>query len=504
MKLKTLFITIIIATLLVACKGNGQDMNTSKEERIVYENSVVKTIETQLEGLKMDEIRAKAPLIMEKSISELQKSIADGELTYTELTAFYLDRIMKYDKSKNGLNAIVEINPKAIEKAKLLDKNREEINNAMYGIPILLKDNINTSDMPTSAGTYAMKDFVPRVDAEFVKKLREKNAIILGKANLSELANYMDFGMPSGYSSKLGQTHNPFDPLNISPSGSSSGSAVGVAANLSAAAFGTETTGSIISPANINSIVGFKPSKDFISTEGVVPLSSTMDTVGPMTKNVSDAVELFNATINDNSKTIKLNTDTNNLEGARIGVPKDNEKLVKALKDAGAVVVEVELKEMDNEFIFTNDFARDFKNYAEKYSAPIKSLEDLVEFNEKDMKRRAKYGQGLVEDAADSKADSDKKVSDTVKETREYIDKIIKDNKLDAIAFIGDVNVVQPCVAGYPMIAVPFGQNEYNEPTGVTFTSTHGDDQKLVNLAYSFESKTQNRLIPEKYLEKNK
>lgn len=500
---------IVIAVVVIAIIFVGarfflkSQLQTAKEEVIMYDNDVVKTIDSQLENLPIEEIRKKDKLIMEKSIDEIQESIKKGELTYTELTAFYLDRIKTYDKAEKGLNSVMAVNPNAISEAKKLDAEKAENKNPMYGIPVLVKDNINTKDMKTSAGTIALKDFQPSENAPVIENLIKNKAIILGKANLSELANYVDTKMPSGYSSKLGQTHNPFNPVVITPSGSSSGSAVAVAANLSAVSLGTETTGSIISPAGINSIVGFKPSKDLISTEGVVPLSSTMDTVGPMTKNVKDAVALFNASIQDESKKINLTYDAKNLANMRIGVLKgDNtEKLIEALKKAGAVPVELQIDDIDNEFILQQDFKPDFEKYAKKYNAPVKSLAELVEFNKKDLKRNAKYGQDLIEDAAEHKGEDAEKVKKTVAETKEKLNKIMKDNNVEVIAFIDNAGVISPCIAGYPIITVPLGESAAKEPMGATFFAQGGADEKLANTAYAFEKATQSRLIPQKYLE---
>lgn len=475
---------------------------TEPEERTVYENNVVKSIEKQLAGLPLEEIRKKENRILEKSIEEIQASVEKGELTYTEITAFYLDRIQRFDKSEKGLNAVVEINPSAIEEAKKLDADKNATKNPMYGIPVLVKDNINTSQMATSAGTVALKDFKPATNAPVVDNLIQNKAILLGKANLSELANFVDTRMPSGYSSRLGQTLSPFQPLRLSPSGSSTGSAVAVAANFSAVALGTETTGSIISPSAVNSIVGFKPSKDWISTEGVVPLSSTMDTVGPMTKTVKDAVALFNASVQNPSNKITLDANPDGLKNKRIGVlPGENrQKLVEALKKAGATPVDIEWNEIDNEFILLHDFRPDFDAYAKKYGTPVKSLADLVEFNKKDLKRNAKYGQDLLEDAVDNKNEDGKRIRDLVQKTQAAIQKIWKDHQLDAIAFMNSDGVTNPCIAGYPLLTVPFGNNEFEEPIGATFTALHGQDEALANLAFAFEAQTNARQIPTGYL----
>lgn len=504
-KNKIIYTTLGLLLLLgVGYLGITKLMTPSGEEALMFDNNVLETINTQLKDLPMDSIRAKSSLIMEKSMEDIQVSIAKGELTYTELTAFYLDRIKTYDKAKNGINAVMEVNPKALEEAKKRDAENAQEKDPIYGMPILLKDNINTKDMATSGGTIALKDFRPSDNAPLVDALLKKKAILLGKTNLSELANFMDEEMPSGYSSKLGQTLNPFGPLRISPQGSSSGSGAGVAANFSAAALGTETTGSIIAPSYIHSIVGFKPSKGLISTEGVLPLSSTMDTVGPMAKNVKDAVVLFNATISDPTKAIKLTSSAPDFSKKRIGVFKGegSERIIEAVKKAGAQAIELEEdpRFQDNEFILMHDFKIDFNAYVKKYNAPIKSLEDLISFNQKDLAKRAKYGQSLLEDALKDDGSQKEKIAERVKEIQDYIQKLFKDNSLDAIAFV-DANSVQiPCTAGYPEITIPFGKNQLDEPTGVTFFGLGGEDEKLINLAYAFEQATQQRLIPKDYV----
>ena len=500
---------ILIHALILLLLGGGyfglkQIMKPAKEELTLYENKVIETIDAQLKGLPIEKIREKSALIMEKSIEEIQASITKGELSYTELTAFYLDRIKNYDKAKKGINAVMEINPKAIEEAKKLDAEKVAHKDPIYGIPVLVKDNINTKDMATSAGTIALKDFKPSENAPLINKLLEHKAILLGKANLSELANYVDTQMPNGYSSKLGQTLNPFAPLMMSPLGSSSGSGAAVAANFSAVALGTETTGSIISPSHIHSLVGFKPTKDLISTEGVLPLSSTMDTVGPMAKNVKDAAILFNATISDASKMINITSTAKDLEGKRIGVYKgeESEQLVEALKKAGAVPVELEDDGTysDNEFIISHDFRIDFEAYAKKYNAPVKSLSELVKFNEQDENRMAKYGQALIERAAENKGTDKEKIDKTVQNVKDYIKKTMEENKLDAISFINANSTPIPCIAGYPEITVPLGKDKFDEPMGATFFSLGGEDEKLLNLAHAFEQATMKRLIPEKYI----
>lgn len=503
---------ILILPALLLAGGIGifwlvNSMMPKGEERISYnKEQQTAQIDKQLAGLDLDKIRAKENLIMEKSIEEIQSAIIQGKLSYEELTAFYLDRIRTYDAGEQGLNAVAEINPKAVEQARARDASPDKGKN-MTGIPVLLKDNINTNDMPTSGGTYALKDFVPAKNAPLVERLLENGAVILGKSNLSELANFMDTRMPSGYSSKAGQTHNPFDPVLLSPSGSSSGSGAAVAANLSAVAIGTETTGSIIAPSAIHSIVGFKPTKDAILAQGVIPLSSTMDTAGPMAKTVKDAILLYNALVADPSKQLSLELDADFLKGRRIGLigERHEDKLISKLKMAGATVVSIRLDEsgIDNEFIINQDFRSDLNHYLTTYDAPVKTLDQLIDFNKKDMGRRAKYGQDLIEEANDVQKIDRAKTASIVAQAKARLNQALGEHKLDAIVFIDNEGVIMPAVAGYPEVTVPMGALEDGTPRGATFIAREHDDETLMRIAYSFEQNTKDRMIPEKYKRKS-
>ena len=250
----------VLLVLIGISRGmTAQEMNMQPEEAIMYETDVLPVIQQQLAGLDLDSIRAKEALILEKDLADIQAAVQAGKMSYAELTAFYLDRIARYDRVEGGINAVVQVNPQAMAQARALDAARNQDKGPLYGIPVLLKDNINAKGMATSAGTHALQDYKPQDDAPVVARLMEEKAIILGKANLSELANFVDENMPNGYSSRLGQTRNPHAPGYVSPLGSSAGSAAAVAANLAPVSLGTETTGSIIAPAAIHSLVGMKP-----------------------------------------------------------------------------------------------------------------------------------------------------------------------------------------------------------------------------------------------------
>lgn len=504
--LKKLLIILLVMLMII---GIGvfwicHNFLPEKEERIAYDKEKrIQQIDKQLLGIDLTSLRAKSALIMEKSIDDLQMAIRTGKLSYEELTAFYLDRIRTIDLGPNGLNATVEINPNVMAEARACDHHPEK-GRDLTGIPVLIKDNINTKNMPTSGGTFALKDFRPKDNATVVNELIKSGAIILGKSNLSELANFMDYKMPSGYSSKAGQTHNPFNPMKLSPLGSSSGSGVAVAANFSTVAIGTETTGSIIAPSTIHSIVGFKPQREAISTEGVIPLSPTLDTVGTMAKNVADAILLYNASITDKSKTITLNKSKDFMKGKIIGIVGDKEnKLKTLLVKNGAIPVNISIseKDIDNDFMINQEFKGQLSNYLQKYDAPVKSLSDLIAFNQKDLGRRAKYGQALLEEANEERKQEKQKVKKMVAIAQRRLKNQFINKELDAIVFYDNSGVLLPAVAGYPEMTVPIGKSKKGEPIGASFVTLNNQEQFLADLSYSFEQKTQARLIPQKYLD---
>src|SRR5881296_4452380 len=261
----------------------------------------------------------------------------DGRLTSVRLTESFLQRVATYDRSGPRLNAVLEVNPQAGEIAEALDRERASgrIRGPLHGIPVLLKDNVATADrLHTSAGSLALRESVAPRDAFLVTRLREGGAVILGKANMTEWANFMTTSMPAGYSSRGGQVVNPYDPA-LSPGGSSSGSAVAVAANLCTVAVGTETSGSILSPANQNSIVGIKPTLGLISRSGIVPIAASQDTAGPLARTVADAAALLGvlAGADPGDRATRASRaharpdytaslDPRGLEGARVGVPR--------------------------------------------------------------------------------------------------------------------------------------------------------------------------------------
>ncbi|GAL74949.1 amidase family protein [Nonlabens ulvanivorans] len=270
-------------------------------------------------------------LILEKSIPEIQQAVYDGKLSYQQLTLFYINRIAKYDReNRKSLNAVIALNPQAMEDAYAYDLRIDEFRRgegkfnpySLMGMPILLKDNINAAGMKTTAGAAVLKDLEPQ-NARIVQRLIEADAIILGKANLSEWAYFFCGDCPSGYSAIGGQTLNPYGRKDIDTGGSSSGSGVAVAANFAVAAVGSETAGSILSPASQNSVVGLKPSVGTLSGIGIVPISTYLDTAGPMSKNVVDNVILMRGMLNDQrmfSDLFIANLGTSTVQGRVFGV----------------------------------------------------------------------------------------------------------------------------------------------------------------------------------------
>ncbi len=494
---------VIVGIVVVAGGGFMYFLNKllpATEERISFGNEeVIKVIDKQLEGIDVEAIKAKSKLMEHKTIAQIQKSIKEKEFTYEELVAYYLINIKELDQSEMGNNAVSEVNPKAIEEARKYDKMKEDM--PLKGIPILAKENINTNDMPTSSGTYALKDFIPKEDAPVIKELKSNGAIILGKTNLSELSNWMSLQNPSGYSAKKGQTHNPFNPLKVSPLGSSAGSAVAMATDLSTVTLGTETAGSIIAPASINSTVGYKPTRDSIDGEGVIPITLTLDTVGVISKTVEDALVTYNSST---TKKIDVQLDKSYIKGKRIGIWSDSDETFKKdieekLTAMGAEVVileKVDTSKIDVSFILKSDFERDFNAYLEKNNAPIKSLKELIEYNKEDSKVRMRYGQTHLEDSLSFQRD-DEKVKEIVEMANESLNKVMGENKLDAIVYQDNQGALLTAVAGAPEVTVPFGHND-NQPIGATFCGKIDDDANILNISYSFEQNTKMRELPKK------
>ena len=538
---------LLLASLVVffSCKEEAtqenadsvaQDSNALTEEReyAVLDSKVLDTealwkpfefdtkmfTETKYSKLK--------PLIFEKNIPEIQEAVAQGKLTYEELVLFYLTRIKKYDRENElSLNSIIALNPKILDQARELDEKRPQDLDpySIYGMPILLKDNINASDMPTTAGAVVFEDNNAG-DAFITQKLKENGALILGKANLSEWAYFFCGDCPSGYSAVGGQTLNPYGRKIHDTGGSSSGSGVSIAANFAVAAVGSETSGSILSPSSSNSVVGLKPTIGLLSRGGIVPISSTLDTPGPMTRTVVDNAILLQAMIGldaDDAKAVSLQAENQDyisalksldaetfLSEKRLGYYKGYEdtlyiQAVQALKEAGATLVELERPEINlPQFVrvLNLDMKKDLPDYIAKYGAKslsVKDLNEITAYNKKDSLVRMPYGQKLLYGVLADSASTEEftAIKDTLEGNgRLFFDEPMQANDLDAVLSINNYMAGYAAVAKYPAITVPMGYQDNNRPMGLTFIAPTLSEAQLLELAYAYEQISKKRKTP--------
>jgi len=494
------------------------------QSKVVDMNNVFKPFQEDLAYFSEADYTALKPLVLEQDIPSLQKSIKAGKLNYEQLTLFYLYRIRKFESdSTKSLNSIITLNPNVLKEARAKDKHKDEVSEfSMYGMPILLKDNINTVGMPTTAGALALAENKNTDDAFIVKKLKENGAIILGKVNLSEWAYFFCSGCPLGYSAVGGQTLNPYGRAVFETGGSSAASGVTVAANFAVAAVGTETSGSITSPSSQNSVVGLKPTIGVLSRSGIVPISSTLDTPGPMTKSVIDNAIFMDAMLGYDekdaaSKKIKgsyfKNDFQENLKGKRLGVLKPilSDSIyalnVEKLKKAGAEIVEITPPEISFTGFLTLlniDMKYDLPKYLAQHAdkaVAIKNVKDAVDFNLKDTLLRAPYGQQLFEGIVNDKTTLEELevVKGNLKSEGEKYLAALKTKNLDAILSINNYHSGIAAVSFHPTLTVPMGYKETDEPISLTFIGLPLSERKLLEIGYAFEQLTKARKLPKNY-----
>jgi len=492
-------------------------------------------------------------ILPEWTISELQEKMESGELTARRLAELYLERISEIDKEGPYINSIIELNPDTLEIADTLDEERKagKTRGMLHGIPILIKDNIDTADrMQTTSGSLALEGNVAAKDAFIVKQLRKAGALILGKTNLSEWANFRGKRSVSGWSSRGGLTRNPY-ALDRSACGSSAGSGAAVAANLCAGAVGTETDGSIICPAQTNGIVGIKPTLGLLSRSGIIPIAHSQDTAGPMARTVADAAILLGAMtgIDGRDKATSLSRkrnssnyarflDRDGLRDARIGVARNmagtNPRILKifdlcieVMKHLGAVIVDPADVPNFDKFSKTEievlhyEFKADLNKYlkAVNGNVPVHSMDDVIRFNEENSHKVMPYfGQEHMLTAQDKKSLRDKKYRDALAKNlrltrKEGIDAAMRKHKLDALvvptggpawlidlvngdSINWDMESTSPAaVAGYPHITVPAGYI-FGLPVGLSFFAQAWQEPTLIKFAYAFEQATQYRRQP--------
>ena len=489
----------------------------------------------------------------EATLADLQAGMVSGRMTARSITQQYIARIEEIDRKGPTLRHVLEINPDALAIADSLDRERKSgrVRGPLHGIPILLKDNIDTADrMTTTAGSLALEGSIPLHDAFIAAKLRAAGAVLLGKTNLSEWANFRSTHSSSGWSGRGGQARNPYI-LDRNPCGSSSGSGGAVAANLCAAAIGTETDGSIVCPASANGIVGIKPTLGLVSRSGIIPIAHSQDTAGPMTRTVRDAAILLSALAGIDPRDSATRgsqargqidytrfLDANGLRGARIGVARTRffgysdvtDKLVnaaiEAMKAQGAVIVDpaniaTAGKFDDSEFdVLLYEFKADLNGYLAGLGpkAPVRTLQGIIDFNERNKDRAMPwFGQEIFLMAQKKGPLSDKKYRDALAKNlrmsrSQGIDATMSKYKLDAIvaptgspAWTTDLvngdhfsgaSSTPAAVAGYPNINVPAGFS-HNLPVGIAFFGRAYSEPTLIKLAYAYEQATKHRRAPQ-------
>ena len=487
--------------------------------------------------------------LAEADIAALSARMASGELSSVRLSQGYLDRIAALDDSGPQLNAVIELNPDAIAEARALDEERKagHVRGPLHGIPVLVKDNIDATPMVNSAGSLALAEHRPKADAPIVAALREAGAVILGKTNLSEWANFRSTRSISGWSGRGGLTRKP-SALDRSACGSSSGTGAAIAASLAAVGVGTETDGSILCPAAMNGLVGFKPTVGLVSRQGIIPISHSQDTAGPMARSVADAAQLLSvlasaaaggdsaaqAAAGQRSADYLAGLDRDALQGARLGLLRESgvgphpaidaalERALKAMRDAGASVVEVKIAtagqwdQAEGE-VLRYEFKDGLERYLRESDAPVKSLAELIAFNQANAAREQPYfGQELLEQSNRKGSLKDPAYRKFAAQARQLagpqgIDATLKRHKLDALiapattpAFMvdavngdafGGASWGAAAVAGYPSLSVPMGEAS-GLPIGLVFMGKRWSDARLLSLGYAFEQLTRARTPP--------
>ena len=476
-------------------------------------------------------------ILEECTVESINKAFAGGELTSYELTLMYLDRIAKIDQSGPKLNSVLEVNPDALFIAAAMDRERAagKIRSSLHGIPIILKDNINTHDkMRTSAGSLALDDNFATYDAHLVKRLRDAGLVILGKANMTELANFMAYAMNGGYSSRGGQVLNPYK-ADAPVYGSSGGSAVAVSANICALAIGTETNGSIIAPSFINGTTGIKPTMGLVSRHGIIPICGAQDTAGPMTRTVADSAALLNIIAgSDESDPATWCIDTpedytaflkiGGLKGMRVGInyfkaDKENKlrsfddelqalskAAINTMADCGAEIIDDAYVSMEDR-IDLNVMLYEYQKHLNAYLATtspgnkVRSLKQMIDYYGDHPKESLKYGMGRLLDAqytaSGNLADPEyiEARLNCIKQSRtDGLDRVFDELSLDVLVcpmFSG----LSP-ISGYPSICIPAGYKSDGTPYGITIIARPFDEKTLIAAAYDYEQASKMRKAP--------
>ncbi|KGK57868.1 amidase [Xanthomonas cannabis pv. phaseoli] len=484
--------------------------------------------------------------LVDADVAGLQARMRDGSTTSLALTRGYLQRIASIDRAGPQLNAVIELNPQAEADARTLDAERRagRVRGPLHGIPVLLKDNIDALPMVNSAGSLALAGSRPTRDAFLVQRLRAAGAVILGKTNLSEWANFRSTQSSSGWSARGGLTRNPY-ALDRNPCGSSAGTGAAIAASLATLGIGTETDGSITCPAAVNGLVGLKPTVGLVSRDGIIPISASQDTAGPMTRSVADAAALLQAIVAPDPQDPATRTAPSStpdylahlkpdgLRGARLGLLRNPlredpaiaaalDRAVQTLRAAGATVVETALVtdgkwDAAEQMVLLVEFKAGLNAYLRSHAAPVKDLEALIAFNRANAQREMPYfGQELFEQAQAAPSLQDAgylraRASARRLAGEQGIDAALKADRLDALivpttgaAWVttlgkGDTfpgaGYGAAAVAGYPSLSVPMGQTQ-GLPLGLLFMGTAWSEPRLIELAYAYEQRSHARFAP--------
>ena len=527
LNLKIIFVLLVILKISISCEG---DSELKKSDDFIYQ---------------------------EISVNELIKKYKNENLKAVDVIKEYIKRINEIDMNGPNLRSIIQINPDAIEIAASLDEyiKSGKLKGPLHGIPVVLKDNIDTEDnMNTTAGSRALANSKALKDSHLVKNLRESGAVILGKANLSEWANFRGENSTSGWSGINGQTKNPY-VLTRNPCGSSSGSGVAVSANLAVIGIGTETNGSIVCPSSANGIVGIKPTVGMISRSGIIPISYTQDTAGPMARTLTDAVITLNVLKGTDEKDPKTNLGVKylnrdytkflklgGLENKRIGVyslPLRNKldgnvynskvdslfkNAIRLIKSLGAEIIEIDFindkSAIEHSFtVMIHEYKDGLNNYFKNLSdnVKIKTIDDLIDFNKKDSLELKFFNQYYLEIANQTEGMKSKKYTESLASLNKLakeqgIDRVMNTLNLDAIIsptgspawssdllngdnyYIGSSSPA--AMAGYPNISIPMG-NIHGLPVGISFFGKAWSEPTLIQIAFDFEQKSKARIIPE-------
>lgn len=468
------------------------------------------------------------PLILDRSISEIQQAVTDGSLSYEQLVTFYIYRIREIESDNSRfINGLIALNPDAIERARRLDQMRQSgnpiANDSMFGIPVLLKDNIGVEGMATTAGAIALQNN-RTANAFITERLLEKGAIVLGKANLSEWAYFFCNDCPSGYSAMGGQTLNPYGRFEFGTGGSSAGSGASVAANYASVAVGSETSGSILSPSSANSLVGLKPTTGSLSRTGVVPISASLDTTGPMVRTVEDAVILFNAMagfdqqdtampyLSADMQLLYREADLSEIKLDALEQYEDNALYQEAVQLLSAstesTIVEIsfesERQTRFSEFLGV-EMVRDLAFYLAEFGSDdleIDSIASLKAFNEEDLPLRAPYGQGLVDMMSEleySALETESLRAELQDWGEQQLNQLFSESDIDVLVGVNNHQAGIAALANFPALTIPMGYQEDGRPMGLTFIAPPLQEQLLIDVGAQFERLSQARNIPPQY-----